>query len=237
MAADGSGSRIRRQLLPHAPVVDVGLRAVFGKTPLTEEVRRLAPPAAMDGFSAVVGTDGRFLPLAGLEFRRDPNEAAAELRPGLKFPDTRDYVMWVLGARREAYGARADRLADMAGAALVDVVLELISDWHPDLSALIRRSDAGTVRSLPLRTAVPIEHWETGPVTLVGDAIHCMVPAGSGAAVALRDAAELSQRLAVAHAGGTPLLQAVHDYEVAMLEYGFAAVLASQRVVDQFSGT
>jgi 2-polyprenyl-6-methoxyphenol hydroxylase-like FAD-dependent oxidoreductase len=61
-------------------------------------------------------------------------------------------------------------------------------------------------------------------VTLIGDAIHTMVPAGIGAAVALRDAALLCQHITDPT---TPLLDAVHTYETAMLDYGFAAVARS----------
>jgi 2-polyprenyl-6-methoxyphenol hydroxylase-like FAD-dependent oxidoreductase len=66
--------------------------------------------------------------------------------------------------------------------------------------------------------------WETAPVTLIGDAIHTMVTAGIGAAVALRDAALLCRR--VTDRTG-PLLDAVHAYETEMLDYGFDAVARS----------
>jgi 2-polyprenyl-6-methoxyphenol hydroxylase-like FAD-dependent oxidoreductase len=66
-------------------------------------------------------------------------------------------------------------------------------------------------------------------VTLVGDAIHCMVPAGIGAAVALRDAALLTRRLADARDRGLPLVEAVHAYEAEMLRYGFEAVAAAAK--------
>lgn len=236
VAADGSGSLVRQQFLPHAMVVDTGVAVVFGKTPLTDEVRAIVPEYALDGFSTVVGDDGRFLPLAGMEFRTDPDKAAAELAPGLRFRDTRDYVMWVLGVAVDRVGVPASRLYAMDGRMLTDTVCGVIADWHPALGEIVERSDPGTVRASSMRTSVPVEPWVSGPVTLVGDAIHCMVPAGIGAAVALRDAAELTDRLVAATThGGASLTGAVHDYEAAMLGYGFAAVAASQQVGRQFT--
>jgi len=236
VGADGAGSRVRRQFLPGAVVADVGQLAVFGKTPLTDEVRRLVPGPSLDGFSTVLGSDGRFMPLAGLEYRTGPAEAAASHWPGLIFHDTRDYVMWVLGAPVAAFGIPAPQLLGMDGAGLRDLAAGLIADWHPDLAGVVRRGDPGTVSATSIRTSEPVEPWQPGPVTLVGDAIHCMIPAGIGAAVALRDAGLLAQRLGEAAQGDKPLLQAVGEYETEMLGYGFAAVAASQRVGHDLSG-
>ncbi|WP_419197660.1 hypothetical protein [Microbispora hainanensis] len=35
--------RVRRELLPHARIKDLGTRCVYGRTPLTEEVAELLP--------------------------------------------------------------------------------------------------------------------------------------------------------------------------------------------------
>jgi 2-polyprenyl-6-methoxyphenol hydroxylase-like FAD-dependent oxidoreductase len=229
VGADGAGSRVRQQLLPDAVVADIGQLAVFGKTPLTDEVRCLVPAPSLDGFSTVVGPGGRFMPLAGLEYRTDPAAAAAAHWPGLTFHDTRDYVMWVLGAPVAAFGIPAPQLLGMDGAALRDVVAGLTGDWHPDVAKVIRRGDPDTVSATVIRTAEPVDPWPAGPVTLMGDAIHCMVPAGVGAAVALRDAGLLARRLSETAQGDKPLRQAVSEYETDMLDYGFAAVAAAQK--------
>jgi 2-polyprenyl-6-methoxyphenol hydroxylase-like FAD-dependent oxidoreductase len=230
VGADGAGSRVRGQFLPDAAVVDIGQPVVFGKTPLNDEVRCLVPAPSLDGFSMVVGPGGRFMPLAGLEHRTDPVEAAAAHWPGLVFHDTCDYVMWVLGAPEATFGVPAGRLLRMDGAGLRDLVAGLISDWHHDLAEVVRRGDPATVSATSVRTAEPVAPWPPGPVTLVGDAIHCMIPAGIGAAVALRDAALLAQRLGEAARGDKPLSQAVGEYEAEMLDYGFTAVAAAQQV-------
>ncbi|HEX4214721.1 MAG TPA: FAD-dependent monooxygenase [Candidatus Dormibacteraeota bacterium] len=234
IGADGPSSRIRTQLLPGAVVVDTGLRAIFGKVPLTEEVRERTPEAVLNGFSTVVGADGRFMPLAAHRFRTDPAEAAARLHPGVTFSDTRDYVMWVLGLPAARTGGDQE-LFSLDGRAQLDLVLGQLGDWHPDIAAAVGRSDPATVTATTLRTSVPVEPWASGPVTLIGDAIHCMIPSGIGAAVALRDAALLALRLTEAQAAGTSLVGAIHSYEREMLVYGFEAVAASQRMGQSMS--
>ena len=62
---------------------------------------------------------------------------------------------------------------------------------------------------LRMRHAKPIKHWQTTNVTLLGDAIHPMLPSGSGANTALRDASLLSRSLIAVASRGTPLHQAL----------------------------
>jgi 2-polyprenyl-6-methoxyphenol hydroxylase-like FAD-dependent oxidoreductase len=54
---------------------------------------------------------------------------------------------------------------------------------------------------------------------------------GIGGNTALRDAELLCRQLIAASSGERPLLQAVHDYEVEMLRYGFAAVRGSMQAL------
>jgi 2-polyprenyl-6-methoxyphenol hydroxylase-like FAD-dependent oxidoreductase len=203
VGADGTGSRIREQLLPYAEVVDLGQSEIFGRTPLTGPARGLTPAAALDGFCAVVGTDGRFMPLAAHESR---SGGAA------------GYVMWVVAGPTGLFPAH---LPTMDKESLWKTAAETVDDWHPDLAALVRLGDPATVHTTTIRTAKPVPPWDTVAVTLMGDAIHTMVPQGTSAAVALRDAALLCRRITGATGG---LLEAVHAYEAEMLDYGFAEV-------------
>ncbi|MEV5649576.1 NAD(P)/FAD-dependent oxidoreductase [Nocardia sp. NPDC052254] len=207
VAADGTHSRIRAQLLPHAEVIETGQSEIYGKTPLTDEVRALMPPAAMDSFTTIVGDDGRFVPLAAHEYRSGGE----------------DYAMWVVVAPKTMFPADLTR-AD--GASLLDIAGKMVADWHPNIAAIIGRGCPDSVASTTIRTANPLPHWETGPVTLMGDAIHTMIPAGMSAGVALRDAAALCR--AITTPTGS-VREAVRDYEIDMLEHGFAAVTASMQ--------
>ena len=75
---------------------------------------------------------------------------------------------------------------------------------------------------------LPVDPWQTGRVTLLGDAIHNMTPmAGIGANTALRDADLLRRQLIAVDVRGARLVPAVHEYEGQMRDYGFAAVKQS----------
>lgn len=200
VAADGTHSAIRKQLLPGAEVVETGQFLTYGKTWLTEEVRALAPAPALEGFSVVNGTDGRFMPVAAFQSRAGGD----------------DYLMWVVGA--------PDQPSTGDGHELRRAAAEQVADWHPCLAALVRLGDPATVHTTTIRTAKPVPPWQTVPVTLMGDAIHTMVPTGTSAAVALHDAALLCRHLIECDGS---LLDAVHQYEAEMLEHGFAAVTRS----------
>src|SRR5207253_4316892 len=96
------------------------------------------------------------------------NDAAAELHPGLLFDNSSDYIMWALAARQEKFAFPEDP-EQMDGAALQNVVLQMIQSWHPNFQKLVCMSDPTTVNFIPIRTSVPIEHWTTQPnITLLG---------------------------------------------------------------------
>ncbi|MGI8690878.1 MAG: FAD-dependent oxidoreductase [Thermomicrobiales bacterium] len=241
VAADGASSRVRKQFLPQAERIETGVFTVIGKAPLTDEVRTLLPPQLFDGPASVMAPESKGLFIAVQEFRRAPhdageiggNDSAADLHPGLLFDNTADYVMWALGARREKFPIVGDPEV-MDGSALQQVVLGMMQNWHPRLRRLVKLSDPSTMTPNPIRTSLPIPHWETKRVTLLGDAIHSMTPyRGIGANTALRDAALLCRNLAAAHRGEKPLLAAIHDYETEMIEYGFAAVRSSKKAMEQ----
>jgi 2-polyprenyl-6-methoxyphenol hydroxylase-like FAD-dependent oxidoreductase len=78
-----------------------------------------------------------------------------------------------------------------------------------------------------IRTSPAIAAWPPSRVTVLGDAIHAMSPAGgSGANTALQDALQLCRALTAADGGGD-IIAAVGQYEQRMREYGYAAIAAS----------
>jgi len=186
-------------------VRETGQTEIYGKTPLTDQARAIAPKAALDGFCSILGADGRFVSMAAHEYRSGGD----------------DYVMWVVVTPAERFPADLQALGKTDMAALA---AETVADWHPDISALIRLTDPATVNPTTIRTAEPVPHWETVPVTLMGDAVHTMVPQGFSAATALKDAALLCRNITEQP---DALLEAGSSYEATMLDYGFAEVARS----------
>jgi 2-polyprenyl-6-methoxyphenol hydroxylase-like FAD-dependent oxidoreductase len=201
IGADGANSRVRRQLLPHAGRIDTGVVAVAGKHFLT--AGSTLPRALTEDANLVVP--------------RGPGSFFSAVWQGESA-----YVLW-------GYSDAAGRFpADLATADLHQLVRERIRDWGPGLRDLVDGSDPATVNGFPVQSATPVGPWPTGPVTLLGDAIHNMTPmAGIGANTALRDADLLRRVLAADGPAG------IAGYEREMLDYGFAAVRKSLRNAQQ----
>jgi len=238
VGADGSNSRVRKQFLPQGQRIDTGFCAIQGKTLLTDEVRHLLPQRLFVGPASVIGPNGYSMFIAVQEFQHKPGEIeeigeAIKVHPNLLLSDTSDFVGWGFVVRQEKFVTQKD-LKTMDGAELKQVVLEMITNWHPRLRGLMREADPSTVIFTPIQTSLPIEHWQTKQITLIGDAIHSMTPArGIGANTALRDSVLLGRNLIAAHRGEMPLQQAIHDYEIEMIKYGFDAVLSSKKALEQ----
>jgi 2-polyprenyl-6-methoxyphenol hydroxylase-like FAD-dependent oxidoreductase len=223
VGADGVNSAVRRQYLPAAEPADTGRRCVYGKTPLRPAALELLPAALEAGFTAVIG--GRLGMATGLvRFRSRPEQVA-----GMALSAAEDYLMWGLTGDRGQFGVPDDRLLVMSPAELHALSATLIRSWHPDLRGLHAMADIEETFAVRIRTSPVIAAWPPSRVTVLGDAIHAMSPAGgSGANLALRDAAQLCRALTSA-ADGDGITTAIGQYEQQMREYGYAAVAASAK--------
>lgn len=223
IGADGGNSTVRRQYLPHAERVDMGVVNILGKYPLTPETKADLSPELIQGISSVMGRDGLSMFIAPQEFKHNSH---------LNF-DTDDFLMWVLGVSRERFGLNP-ALVDAEGVELQRTASTLTKTWHPSLRRLVEDTDPQNITCTTVRSAVPVDAWESTNITLLGDAIHSMTPArGTGANVALRDASLLCSNLIAVQSGEQTLLQAVEAYESQMIQYGFDAVRASKKAQEQ----
>ena len=238
VGADGTGSPVRRNYLPHARLEDTGMIAIGGKAPLTAATRALLTPKMLDGMTLIFAPKGYGAVIYAMEFPWDADGAPktgigsteAELIarwPGLTFDNTRDYItVSVAGAAKRLPSG----IMDMKGPQLHALVGELTRTWHPDLRRLVALADPLSFFPINIRTSMPVPQWPTTNITLIGDAIHTMTPGrGIGANTALRDARLLCQNLTAARDGKAPLLTAIRDYETQMIDYGFDAVKKSRK--------
>jgi salicylate hydroxylase len=236
VAADGGGSRVRRQFLPHAQRIDTGVAGIAGKIFLDTARDRIARPL-LDGISLVAARGGFGLFVAIQEMTGGPIGGIGGNDPALAgagnlYENTRSYLMWALSAKREKFGLDDAEWAD--GAALAAAATRAMTGWSRAFRDLVGLADPTTISCLPIRTSVPIAPWHTGRITLLGDAIHSMTPyRGIGANVAIKDAARLKRALVAAHNGERDIIEAIHDYEAGMLDYGFRAVRNSLKAMHQ----
>jgi 2-polyprenyl-6-methoxyphenol hydroxylase-like FAD-dependent oxidoreductase len=236
VAADGGGSRVRRQFLPDAQRVETGVIGIAGKIFLDTARERIARPL-LDGISLVAARGGLGLFVAIQEMTGGPIGGIGGNEPALAgtgnlYENTRSYLMWALSAKREKFCLTDVERADSA--ALATAAARGMAGWSRAFRDLVELADPTTISCLPIRTSVPVAPWRTGRVTLLGDAIHSMTPyRGIGANVAIKDAARLKRALVASRLGERALDDAIHDYETGMLDYGFRAVRNSLKAMHQ----
>lgn len=228
VGADGANSRVRAQLLPGARRLDTGVVAIAGKHRLDGDHARELPAELLDGVVTVLPAGRGFLFTAVWRGDREAADAT-DAPPGFLFDTTTDYVFWAYADAASAFPDR-DTLVRLPGHDLMSLVLDRTTGWSPGLRSLVAGSEPDTVNALRIRSAEPVRAWESGPVTLLGDAIHNMTPmAGIGANTALRDADLLTRNLTAVARQEAALPSALADYERQMLDYGFRAVATSLR--------
>ena len=236
VGADGAGSRVRHQYLPHATHTETGLAAIGGKTLLTERSEALLPDVARNGLAMYFDRRGQFgiTHTMRMPWGEDggPREGvgASERElvnhwPGLRFDNTTDYISWGITTSRTM--APSDAL-ERTGTDALALAVELSAGWDPRWLDLLGTADPGSTVALSIRTSDPVPGWAPSSVTMVGDAIHTMTPGrGAGANTALRDARELRDRLLRVLDGEMTLLGAVGEYEDLMRRYSSLAVRES----------
>ena len=232
IGADGARSRVRRQLLPNARRIDTPAIGVGGKLPLTAETMAWLPGQLMTTKNMILPPRD-FLFTAVFRAREEPADVATGLRSRLQSAGLdagrllrdaadNDYLMWAFVAHRRSYPSD---IGGLRGKALREVVEQRMASWHPVLRRLVAESDPGTIEQFDFAASARVRPWPTTRVTLLGDAIHYMPPVGGmGGNAALQDAQRLCAALAKVADGGSPLPDALRDYEQEMLGRGFRTV-------------
>ncbi|KZF25062.1 cercosporin toxin biosynthesis protein [Xylona heveae TC161] len=219
VGADGVRSAVRKQYLPQYQIYDTDGAAIYGKTPLTPELVERALPLSTGKMTMIRDSTPLSLLFEPMRFERTVDKAELLLPP--------DYMYWVLASRKAPYGIEDDqKLLSLSGAEVAQLSLNVTSHWHPAARAILELQDhaqASTIRIFSCRPEIP--PWESnGRITVLGDAAHPMSPsAGTGAAIALRDAAELC-RIIVEDGISTT---SITKYEAKMREYVRPAVEGS----------
>jgi len=224
VGADGIRSAVRGTKLPEVPVIATGVRGigVYGRTPLTDELRAATPEILREGVIIAVDRKGSRLLVGTFDPRQPVHEAPETIAPDVKLDPVPPYVMVSCSV---APGTVVPPTAEWTAETpqiLRDSMLRAVEGWHPGAAALVGGMELDSIFMIPFGFLAVAETWEPSRVTLVGDAAHAMLPTlGMGANLALRDAAQLVEQLARAGRGETDLVKAIGAYEQDMREVAY----------------
>ncbi|MEU8232242.1 NAD(P)/FAD-dependent oxidoreductase [Actinoplanes sp. NPDC048967] len=234
VAADGVGSALRTQLMPDADPASTPMAGVYGRSPLRQNGESVIPDALRtSGVLAIADRPGRAFFFTSMRFGESPREAFARMAPGSYAPTGDDYVMWGLLLRQEEVpaGLRGNLLA------LRDLAVRMTTDFHPLIRRLVDLAELDATVLNFFATGRRPQRWAVPRATMMGDAVHVMPPFGAhGGNTALRDAALLGQRLVEARANGTPVEEAIADYQDEMVPYAFRAVDTAAGLMRRLTG-
>ncbi len=189
---------------------------------------------------ALVAADGVWSKLRGRLFTREPAKFSgylawrglvlADQLPGSQ--DLENVQLWLAqNAHAVSYPVRGGRYLNVvvitpfdskeneipgpgwAHDAEAGELEELLEGWNPAFLDLLRYRTKWT--KWPLFAAPWLSSWVNGPVALVGDAAHAMLPfAAQGAAMAIEDAAVLANCLEKTLDGDLDVAMALEDYQL-----------------------
>lgn len=226
VVADGVRSALRDQKLPATRVVSTAIKGIdlYARAPYTPELLAAIPEELHDSMLIVV--DGRGNRCLLGSFRpRNPIAATGALVPGVDLDDVRDYMMVSCSVLPSTVIPPAEDWTEQTRAELIASMVEVVSDWHPAVPAIVGAIDPESLFSIAFSYLEPMDGWPASRVTVLGDAAHAMLPTlGMGANSALRDAAVLADRIRDVAAGRAPLTSAIADYEAEMRRFAYPLI-------------
>jgi 2-polyprenyl-6-methoxyphenol hydroxylase-like FAD-dependent oxidoreductase len=190
VGADGIRSKVAAQLVvKSATPLDLGLRIIYGKTPLTPVLEERLHGTLKRGISFVTDTsDGHKVTLV-LETMRFSDLSATD-----------DYVFWALTSRKGVFDKDDQHLLGMSASDIAALSIKFTAHWDASIRIIFERQAINETAVLRVSSSDPDQppRWTTDRrVTVLGDAVHCMPPTGGqGANAAMYDAALLGQILA-----------------------------------------
>ncbi|KAI0870137.1 hypothetical protein GGS24DRAFT_123341 [Hypoxylon argillaceum] len=211
VGGEGLYSRVAEQLSGgKLKVYDTGARGIHGQAPSTafkglgEGVWRIADNSRTDGRVFII----------------------TNIRPGER-DDPNVVFGWTMGAQPGVIRPPNDDYT-ITGATAANIAKDITKDWHPRLRPLFEQMVDSEAAFWKITCSTPsgVPEWPNDPrVTVIGDAVHSMTPAGGiGANTAVRDSALLGKLLAEAGGFSDGVTAA---YEKEMRVYGSEAVATS----------
>lgn len=209
VAGDGVKSTIAAQVSGGAlKVYDTGIRGIHGQAPTTA-FRGLG-----EGVFRIQNGNG----LAIITNVRSDDMDDPDVQFG-----------WTLTGKRGLVNAPNDDYTTV-GKVVADLAKELTKDWHESYRPLFEQINENEAAFWKVTCSTPsgVPVWENEPrVTVIGDAAHCVTPAGGiGANTAVQDAALLGKLI---HEAGGYREGLTAEYEEKMRVYASEAVRMSSK--------
>ncbi|KAF4954952.1 hypothetical protein FSARC_11981 [Fusarium sarcochroum] len=190
VGADGIASRVRHGLLPHIQTVQTDLVIVYFKVPYTREVESMIPYKTG---SLVLYPNGQEITIVTWQNPEQPY--AKGLDPEHIDPET-SYVMVGFGGRLKDFADQSKSPAEMSPQELKAECISRVNahPTHPSIRALAELIVTDSAYANVFRMVDVAEPWDSGQITLVGDAMFNMAPfLGKGAACAMEDAVDIGR--------------------------------------------
>ncbi|KAJ8122809.1 hypothetical protein ONZ43_g1085 [Nemania bipapillata] len=211
VGGEGLYSRVAEQLSDgKLKVYDTGARGIHGQAPTTafkglgEGVWRIADNTRPDGRVFII----------------------TNVRPG-DMDDENVEFGWTMGAQPGVIRPPNDDYT-ITGVTAANIAKDITKNWHPRLRPLFDQmiENEAAFWKITCSTPTGVPEWTNDPrVTVIGDAVHSMTPAGGiGANTAVRDSALLGRLLAEAGGFSDGVTAA---YEKEMRVYASQAVATS----------
>jgi 2-polyprenyl-6-methoxyphenol hydroxylase-like FAD-dependent oxidoreductase len=218
VGADGIRSAVRAQKLPEVPVIPTGIQGigVYGRTPLTDELRAAMPAVLLEGVVIAVDRKGSRLLVGTFDPRRPVHEAPQDIAPDVALDPVAPYLMVSCSVSPGTVVPPSGEWTADTPAEMRESMTRAVQDWHPVAAQIVGGMELDSIFMIPFGFLEVAETWKPSRVTLIGDAAHAMLPTlGMGANLALRDAYQLVERLA---AGAEDPVRAIGEYEQDMRE-------------------
>ncbi|KUJ22438.1 FAD/NAD(P)-binding domain-containing protein [Mollisia scopiformis] len=193
IGADGAGSRVRRQLIPEARVTETDLAVIYFKIPLTPDTKDLLPT---NSASMVFTQKNQNIMVHSWI---NPRKMWATKFDDFDISNEESFIMFGHGGPVREFINKSKPPTSLSSAELkTEIIARVKADpkIDPKFVALAEHCVLNTSYVHAVRDCQAVKKWDTGSVTLMGDAVfNISTMLGKGANCALLDAVDLAETL------------------------------------------